>query len=105
VLCILGAQFLMAGVANGRGESAPSRPTYFAPVIAPLAAQEGDRVVLTLAEIEAMVGRKLPDCAYANTSYWVSGDAARARWRANGWHPRLLVKARAVEFRRIKAEG
>jgi hypothetical protein len=62
-------------------------------------------VRLPLTEVEALIGRPLPDSVYVNTSYWVNGAEARLRWRAKRWHPRLPVKARAAAFRRIVGEA
>src|SRR3954464_10220183 len=54
-----------------------------------LAAQPGERVILTFWEIEQLIGQRLPPSARASNSWWMQNEqrqgAAGRVWRAAGW--------------------
>ena len=59
-----------------------------------LAADPGDAVTLTFAEVEALLGAPLPRSAYAR-SWWSAGQPSRARvWRGVGWRVQRMNPAR-----------
>jgi hypothetical protein len=85
----------------------PKRPVnrlLFAPLIAFLASHTADKVALTFAEIEQIIGWPLSMSAQVLPSYWTSStfrDGLPARLRAIGWRAQLQVKERMVVFRRV----
>jgi len=60
------------------------------------------RVVLTLTEIETLIGTPLPLGALA-PQYWINGSKTRSVWKAAGFSARLPRLTRTVEFRRRTA--
>jgi hypothetical protein len=73
----------------------------FAPLIAFIAAQEGDALTLTFAEIETITGRPLSVTGQTSPSLWIDGSLRFVReFTALGWRAHLVVPAHAVEFRR-----
>lgn len=75
----------------------------FTPLIAYLAASDQDAVTLTLAEIEALVGRSLSVTAHTSQAWWVQASGRHVRdLQAIGWRAHLHVKERTVEFRRMR---
>ena len=97
----LAATHLLAQAGLGRGDGSYLYTGLFAPLIAQLAICPGDTIAFTLTEIEAIIGQRLPERASVESSSWVSGKVSMVRWAANGWRARLVVKARAVAFRRV----
>ena len=62
-------------------------PAKYAPLARYLVAQPGDRVTLTLAQIEAIIDAPLPPRAQ-QASFWTStrwGDGPTWAWRNVGW--------------------
>ncbi|WP_430641853.1 DUF7662 domain-containing protein [Bradyrhizobium cajani] len=69
--------------------------------------QVQDRTVrLTFAEIEALLGRSLPASAYRFTAWWGNetsrtvGHTQSRAWLLAGFHARVSLKLRVVEFER-----
>jgi hypothetical protein len=77
----------------------------YTPLIAHLTASTGDRLVLTIDEIEAILGATLPRTAREKYGFW-RGAAYRhvADMERAGWEATLHRPAQAVEFRRIAGE-
>lgn len=62
--------------------------------------QEQQSATLSFAEIERLLGEKLPPSAWLS-QYWVRSSVSRANWEACGFAARLVREQRAVEFRRV----
>jgi hypothetical protein len=78
------------------------RSSKYTPLVAYLAAEEGNHVTLTFTEIEAMIGVPLPVSAQVGLSFWIGRRQRVLRdLAAIGWRARLRVREHAVEFRRI----
>jgi hypothetical protein len=75
----------------------------YAPLVAYLTDQEADRVLLTFAQIEAMIGRPLARTPQVSPAFWIDRHAQRfpKELDALGWRAHLHVHAHAVSFRRI----
>jgi hypothetical protein len=74
----------------------------YTPLVAYLAAQAGNHVTLTFAEIEAIIGMPLSVSAQVSDSIWMSPRERLVRdLAAIGWRAHLRVRVHAVEFRRI----
>jgi hypothetical protein len=56
--------------------------------------------MLSFAEIEQLLGEKLPPSAWLS-QYWIRSSVSRANWEACGFVARLVRERRAVEFRRV----
>ncbi len=84
-------------------------PAKYAPLARYLAAQSGDRVTLTLAEIEAIIGASLP-AGVRQRQWWVSTPARRTLRplvQAAGWRMALdgfWGRTPTVTFVRVGAE-
>jgi hypothetical protein len=77
-------------------------PTRYTPLIAYLAAQEGNHVTLTFAEIEAIIGVPLSVSAQVSDAIWMSQRERLGRdLAASGWRAHLRVRGHAVTFQRI----
>jgi len=75
--------------------------TRYQPLIDHLAARDGRDVVLTLPEIEAIIGAPLATTAYVDTWYWTGRTLACVRrWEALGWRARLDRRNGRVHFAR-----
>ena len=78
----------------------------YAPLAAYLAAQPGDAVTLSFAEIETLIGARLPPTA-RRQSWWSNSPRwfPHARtWLATGWRIQTVNLAwRTVTFTRIDA--
>ena len=74
-----------------------------------LAAQPGDEVRLSFAQIEAIVGSARPTSAYMPSWWWNKGakHLAAQPWRAVGWEAALTRRADEwrVTFRRRPADA
>ena len=84
-------------------------PSKYDALVRYLAAQSGDRVVLTLAEIETIIGAPLPSAAWAR-GWWVNSRRASQAWvwRDAGWSvASATVRTRepVVTFARDIADG
>ncbi len=85
-------------------------PSKYGPLMNYLAAQPGDRVTLTLAEIEAIIGVPLPPRA-RQRGWWVGGQprvTPRQHVREAGWHIVLdgfWGRTPAVTFVRAAADN
>jgi hypothetical protein len=78
------------------------RASRFAPLVAFIAAQQEERLTLTFAEIEAIIGAPLSVSAQVTPSTWSSQSSRLSRdLAAIDWRARLVVPAHLVEFRRI----
>ena len=75
--------------------------TRYQPLVDHLAASGEREVILTLPEIEAIIGGPLTDGAHVNGAFW-RGEARSyvQRWRALGWEARLDRSRRCVVFMR-----
>lgn len=78
------------------------RASIYVPLVAYLAAQDGDTVTLTFAEIEAIIGRPLAVTAQVSPAFWTSthGLGFLRDLHALGWRASLRAKQHAVAFRR-----
>ena len=77
----------------------------FAPLVAYLASRAEETETVTLAQIAALIGRPLSVSAQVGLSYWTNAQSRRSRdLRAAGWQAHLVVRERAVTFRRIDPE-
>ncbi len=66
-----------------------------------LAANEGAEVVLTFAQIEAILGDPLSVTAQTSPSWWSGTVPPHSRtWRSLGWRARLEQRNRRVIFTR-----
>ncbi len=76
-------------------------PTKFQPLADYLAAHEEDRVTLTFAELEAILGGPLPMNAYITSAWWHGSRFAQVRgWETAGWHARYDRRNACVHFTR-----
>jgi len=83
--------------------------TKYQPLAAYLAASDAAEVVLTLGEIQAIIGAPLPPSAYGVVQYW-AGSTGKAyghthAWQARGWRARLEARHLRVRFTRDAEEG
>jgi hypothetical protein len=61
-------------------------------------------VTLTLAEVEARVGGRLPNGAWTDTNWWRKRTSPAVRaWGALGWQASVDPKRHVVIFRRTDA--
>jgi hypothetical protein len=78
----------------------------FAPLGDWLSTQHADQVVLTIADIEQLVGplgrSALTPQFWANTKHHAS---RRSQWLDNGYHAYFRPKENSVEFKRVTARG
>jgi hypothetical protein len=79
--------------------------TVYAPLLAYLRDASADRVSLTFAEIEAIIGRPLALSAQVTPSYWTNAPYIPfvRDLQALGWRAHLEVQRQRVEFRRAAA--
>jgi hypothetical protein len=78
------------------------RPTALEPLLALLAATTADTLTLTLVEIEAMIGRSLPDGAFVDQTPWRSELRTYVRsWKAMGWEAWLDREGQRVTWTRL----
>jgi hypothetical protein len=79
-----------------------ARRLLYQPLLDLLAASADDSLVLSLAEIEALIGRPLALSAQVAPSYWTGPSGARlpALLFQAGWEAHLAIRARRVTFRR-----
>jgi hypothetical protein len=78
------------------------RASRFTPLIAVIAAQEGDNLTLTFAEIEAITGVPLSVSAQVSSASWINPSTRFVRdLTAIGWRAHLRVQEHVVEFWRI----
>jgi hypothetical protein len=73
----------------------------YVPLCTWLAALPADQhqAVLSLADIEALIGYRLPSSAWA-PGFWASSGVARHNWRCAGFRARLDHNPRSVRFAR-----
>jgi hypothetical protein len=72
-------------------------------LVAYIARQDGDHVILTFAEIEAIIGVPLSVSAQVVQSIWSGSDQRIARdLTAIGWRAHLVVPGHLVEFERMR---
>ncbi len=73
--------------------------TRYQPLVDHLAAQDEREVVLTMPEIEAILGVPLAISAHVETYYWTGRTLAHVRaWERRGWRARLDRRNRRVRF-------
>lgn len=83
-----------------------SRPSKYDPLIDHLKSQVASEVTLTFAEIDALLGDKLPPAAMAYPAWWANSPTdpthswAR-RWTAAGWRARVDLTNQSVTFERV----
>ncbi len=71
-----------------------------------LAANGGADVVLTFAELEAIIGGPLSVTAQVSPAWWSATELAHTRkWHALGWRSRLEQRNRRVIFTRDGEAG
>lgn len=86
-------------------EDAMARRTVYQPLIDHLAASTAPVVWLTFAEIERILGTRLPPSARTHASFWTrSGNAHVRGWRAFGWGAHFSRHRAFIHFTR-EAEG
>ncbi len=79
--------------------------THFQPLADHLAACAEAEVVLTFAEIEAIIGGPLSVTAQVSPAWWSATEHAHTRtWHALGWRSRLEQRERRVRFTRVAEE-
>lgn len=74
-------------LARSRGFGAmtsPSRGAKYAPLIEYLKRQSGDRVTLSFAEVERILGSALPKSARMHSAWWANESEGTHTW-AHGW--------------------
>jgi hypothetical protein len=79
-----------------------TRPSRLDPLLAHLAAQEGDTVRLSFEQLAAILGGYLRGSARVDPAWWDGREPHARKWEALGWEARLDIQGRAVEFRRIE---
>jgi hypothetical protein len=84
------------------------KPSKYQPLADWLAAQSGDSVTLTFAQIEAILGQPLPVIARGTRSWWTGLRRWHYRsppWRVAGWDVDTRHRKPGVTFRRIAREA
>ena len=81
------------------------RPSGLAPLRAFLAKQEGERVLLSLDEVAAILGGYLVRTARLDPAWWDGRERHARTWEGLGWQARLDIRRRSVEFRRREEAG
>jgi hypothetical protein len=82
------------------------RKSRYQPIADFLAMQDTDRLTLSIAQIEELIGLPLPNTAYVSTTHWRGTTSKAARtWTPLGWEAvRLDRYVPAVSFRRLAKE-
>jgi hypothetical protein len=78
-------------------------PSKYQPLADWLAAQPGDSVTLTFAQIQAILGQQLPVTARQISSWWTGGPRWHYRpppWRVEGWEVDTRRREPGVTFKR-----
>jgi hypothetical protein len=78
----------------------PNRAHQLDPLLAFLAAQEGETLRLSLDEIAAIMDGKLARMARLDPAWWDGRERRARRWEALGWTARLDIRGQAVVFTR-----
>ena len=80
-------------------------PGKYRPLAQCLAAQPGDRVILTFAAVEAILGTPLPATAYGYRQWWREpGRSHTEAWLDAGWRVQAVSLSRhIVTFIRTEA--
>jgi len=82
------------------------RRSRYQPLADDLAARREQRITLTFADIEAILGAPLPLTATVAAAWWVwPGYPHVRRWRVAGWQARLDRPNRCVRFFRDATGG
>jgi hypothetical protein len=84
------------------GHKTSDVPSIYQPLFEVLAAATDDEVVLTFAEIAALMGRRyLPESAVLSSGWWVAKKSLHVQtWQAMGWRAHADRNARLVRFTR-----
>lgn len=83
-----------------------SRKSVYEPLHLRLQNEDNRSLRLTFAEIEALLGRKLPRSAYTFSAWWSNessmkvGHTQAKAWMEAGFRAHASIKNRIVEFRR-----
>lgn len=78
--------------------------TRYQPLVDHLAAATGREIVLTLAEVEAIIGVPLSVSASCHPGVWRDTKLVQVRtWERMGWGARLDIRNRCIRF--MRAEG
>jgi hypothetical protein len=89
-----------------KGHKTRDVPSRYQPLLAFLAACEGDEVVLPYRAVAALIGGPLPESAILYTSWWTSKKSAHVQeWRAMGWRAHASPAHLRVRFTRDADEG
>jgi hypothetical protein len=80
------------------------RPNGLDPLRVYLATREGETVLLSLEQVEAILGGYLVRTARLDPAWWDGRERHARTWEALGWKARLDIRRRSVEFRRIRDE-
>ncbi len=90
------------------GEARPPRKGAYLPLAEYLAASDAAEIVLTLREIQAIIGAPLPASAYGIQQYWAGSTGRRHEhthaWQALGWWAHLEARHLRVRFTRDAEE-
>lgn len=91
-------------------ESGPTAARAYRPLGEYLQRRYADRIVLTFAQIEDLLGFQLPDGARASESWWETAVAPSASAQSSSWTgacrtATVNLSARCVLFERAEAGG
>ncbi len=86
------------------GRAGRRRVSDYRPLAAYLAASDAAEMVLTLREIQAIIGAPLPTPAYGTRQYWAGSTGGKHghthAWQELGWRARLEARHLRVRFSR-----
>ncbi len=86
------------------GDKRGEKPGHYQPLADYLAASDAMEIVLTLREIQAIIGAPLPSPAYGTRQYWAGSTGEKYghthAWQTRGWRARLEARHLRVRFTR-----